>query len=228
MVVFKICNKCSPLGNIILFHRAYVQKAGHHENFCCSSLTVGGRRGQRFRYGGVWPKTPSSKHWSLNLQGASRDTHLHPRVTLVRQKSGSTAPWVSQTATFLRWTFSFIRGPWHLCCCCNIVQPLAINPIPNRLLLYTKKTWVFGKSYVVHVFHVYFGKSICSKFMKSEAVSLIFTKSIEIHCRVSFHLLPGGAIAASMAKKGGASITFPVFLASLMSGCFGRKVTHDP
>ena len=91
-----------------------------------------------------------------------------------------------------------------------------------------KKTWVFGKSYVVHVFHVYFGKSICSKFMKSEAVSLIFTKSIEIHCRVSFHLLPGGAIAASMAKKGGASITFPVFLASLMSGCFGRKVTHDP
>lgn len=105
----------------------------------------GGRRGRSTIFGVpeagsmFWPFHAIIEAMEpINLQGASRDTHLHPRLTGPAKKWSGPAPWVSQPRRF---TMDVQLHPcrWHLCCCCNIVQPLAINPIPNRLLLYTKK-----------------------------------------------------------------------------------------
>lgn len=89
MVVFNICNKCSPLEKSHPFSYGICCRwLPHH-------LEEGAGSVNDFRSPGGWvnvsPLHASSKHWShlepINLQGASRDTHLHPRVTLVRQTS---------------------------------------------------------------------------------------------------------------------------------------------
>ena len=154
MVVFKICNKCSPLEKSHPFSYGICCRwLPHH-------LEEGAGSVNDFRSPGGWVNV-SPLHAiieALEPSGAYKSPRSFLRYTPSSTSDTgpankcSTAPWVSLLRTFLRWTFSSIRGRWHLCCC-NIVQPLAINPIPNRLLytFYTKKSVGFGNPYIFHV-----------------------------------------------------------------------------
>ena len=67
-----------------------------------------------------------------------------------------------------------------------------------------------------------FTKSIVSQRLGRAVPRVNFAGVFDQH---HFYFLLGGAIAASMAKKGGASITFPVFLAQQV-GKFQESSEH--